>query len=409
MKKYASILIGLLLCAAGFGGWVLQIVKGLSVTNLSNAFSWGLYMGSFEFFIGLSSGGMILFSIAYLWDVESLLPFTKMAAVSSLASVGAAGVAILTDLGKPFRVLQMLLTPNIGSPLFWDVVILGLYAIICLAACWFQLRGDLPRNRGNRGVKMDGDIHSKRLSRIALPYIVVLNAGTTLMFAVQNTREWWHSAILPADSVAVATALGVSFMILLCTIAIGKEDYEKYARGQKILKMTAGIALLVHFVFTILEIVTIYWSGNAEGRHLLSIVFGDYGTVYALELILPFIAMVFYLAVRGKHLKSLSVMNIFVILGIFLHRMMLLLPAFNAIPLTFSVAGLGGSLWTYPISSGVIREGEDLFVRFWNYFPSAVEWMITLLPIGIIVLLVGAVIALCPVTKGTRVEIPSGK
>ena len=57
-KRYLTLALGLLLCAAGFGGWVYQIMKGLAVTNLSNSFSWGLYMGTFEFFIGAASGGI---------------------------------------------------------------------------------------------------------------------------------------------------------------------------------------------------------------------------------------------------------------------------------------------------------------------------------------------------------------
>ena len=62
--------------------------------------------------------------------------------------------------------------------------------------------------------------------------------------------------------------------------------------------------------------------------------------------------------------------------------MMLLLPAFNSIPLTLPVAG---KLWTFPIAVGTFTEGEDVFVRFWNYAPSAVEWIVGILPVGLIV------------------------
>lgn len=395
-KNYVALVLGVLLCAAGFGGWIYQIIQGLSVTGLSNAFSWGLYMGSFEFFIGLSSGGMLLFAIAYLWNIESLKPFARLGAVASLASVGAAGVAIMTDLGQPFRVLQMILTPNLMSPLFWDVVVLGLYAVLCIIAVWVQLKPAFKKNKGNRGAVLNCENTSRKIAYIALPSVVILNAVTTLMFAVQNTREWWHSAILPVDSVAVATALGFAFMLLLCTLTTSREDYENAQPGMKIMKKIAGAALLVHFLFTILELVTIAWSGAAQGQHLLSILFGHYGVLYGLEIVLPLVAMIFYLVVKNTNPGVLSIMNLLVIAGVFIHRMMLLLPAFNDIPLTFSVAGLGGSLWTYPIAAGVSRPGKDMFVTYWEYVPTLTEWCITLLPIGIIVLLVALVVQFFP-------------
>ena len=74
--------------------------------------------------------------------------------------------------------------------------------------------------------------------------------------------------------------------------------------------------------------------------------------------------------------------GIAIIIGIFIQRMMLLLPAFNQIPLTFPVAG---ELWTFPIAAGTFTEGEDVFVRFWNYTPTVIEWAASLLPVGLIV------------------------
>ncbi len=81
------------------------------------------------------------------------------------------------------------------------------------------------------------------------------------------------------------------------------------------------------------------------------------------------------------------------ILGSFVHRMMLLLPAFNSIPMTISVAGLEENMWSYPIASGILKPGEDLFVTFWDYAPSLMEWCVNLLPFGLVVLvLAGAAI-----------------
>ena len=393
-KRYIALALGLILCAAGFAGWVWQIIQGLAVTNLSNSFSWGLYMGTFEFFIGAASGGMLLFSVAYLFRVKSLMPYVKLGAVTSLACVVASGVAIMTDLGQPFRVMQMILTPNVGSPLFWDVIVLGLFAVISLVAVLIQFLPDMSKKVSGRDCEMQRDKRSKKLAFLALPMVVIMNAVTTLMFAVQNTREWWHSALLPADSVAVATALGLSVMMLVGLLSGGKKGFQANAFAFDLLAKISGVAILIHLFFTVLELATLAWSGAAEGRELLELIFGHYGALYAVELALPALAMaVYFTSVSWKRPMVLGLMNIFVILGSFVHRMMLLLPAFNSIPMTIPVAGLEENLWSYPIASGILKPGEDVFVTFWDYAPSLMEWCVNLLPFGLVVLvLAGAVI-----------------
>lgn len=401
-KRYIALVIGLILCLAGGAGWLYQIQNGLSVTGLSNPFSWGLYMGTFEFFIGVSSGGMLLFSIAYLFRVEELMPFTKLSAVASLASVGAAGVAILTDLGKPFRVLQMLLTPNIGSPLFWDVVVLGIYAVLCLAAAVIQILPDSRKNRGDRSARLTCEKRSRAISFFALPFVAVMNAVTTLMFAVQNTREWWHSAILPADSVAVATALGLSFMMLLCLLTAGKDGLSEYSRAFSLIAKISAVAILVHLCFTALELIPLAWNQSAESRHLLELLFGTYGLLYGLELVLPLLAMIIYAARGGGGKWLLAAANGMVIAGMFIHRMMLLLPAFNSIPLTIPVAGLSENRWSYPVATGMFKPGQDVFTTFWNYVPTPAELCVNLLPFGLVIAVVAGAMILFPMASGRK-------
>ena len=392
MKKgYPALLAGLALCAAGLAAWIFQIVQGLQVTNLSNLFSWGLYMGSFEFFIALATGGMLVFSIAYIWKVESLMPFGKLASLCAFANVAAAGVAIMTDLGQPFRVLQMLLTPNIGSPLFWDVVILGLYALITLAAVIIQFTPELKKNKGNRGALADAQDRSRKLSFVALPYLVILNAGTALMFAVQKSREWWHSAILPVDAVAVGLAAGVAIMLLVQVIMVDEKKYELWKDGFVILARIGAAALFAHFVFTFLEIVTISWNGGLEGKELLHIVFGRYGLLFFLEMALPFVAMIAWFFYQGGSRKMLGTMSALVVISMFIQKMMHLLPAFNVISLSLPAGGAENKLWSFPISSGFFKEGQDLFVRSWDYMPTLPEIAVGLLPVGIlIIILAGA-------------------
>ena len=205
-KKTAALVIGAAMCAAGLAAWIYQLVQGMQVTNLRNSFTWGLYMGSFEFFIAMATGGILVFSIAYLWNIETLKPFVKIASIGSLASVVAAGVAIFEDLGEPFHALYMIITPNVGSPLFWDVVILTLYVIVCLVAVVLTLLPDTKKHVHDRGYRMTNEENCRRFSFIAFPMAFLLNIITSFMFATgqclrgsDSRRSVFHHPSLCAD------------------------------------------------------------------------------------------------------------------------------------------------------------------------------------------------------------------
>lgn len=395
-KKYTALAVGALLCAVGLAFWLYQILQGMVITDLRNPFSWGLYMGTFEFFISVSSGGMLLFSIAYLWRVEKLMPFAKLGSVVSLACVIAAGVAITTDLGQPFRVLKMLLYPQFGSPLFWDVVVLGLYAVVCVIAVIIQILPDTKKHRGDRKAPIQRDSRSRALSILALPMVVIMNAVTSLMFAVQNTREWWNSALVPVDSVAVAVAAGMAIMLLICALSVGRDKWPKHVDAFILMAKIAAVGLLAHLFFSVMEIVPLQWSNTPESRELLELVLGRYGWLYTLEMVLAAVAMViFFLSLSSHSRRVAGFASLLTLVSAFAHRMMQLYPAFNAIPMNLPVTAGGETIhWTFPIATGVLEEGKDLFVRSYDYFPSLPELAVNLLPFGIVILVVALFLAL---------------
>ena len=56
---------------AAVGCWVAQQMYGLGITGMNNSNSWGLYIMSFMFFVGLSAGGLIVASSAHVFGIES--------------------------------------------------------------------------------------------------------------------------------------------------------------------------------------------------------------------------------------------------------------------------------------------------------------------------------------------------
>ena len=51
-------------CAFGLAAWIYELNKGLASTGMRDVVSWGMYIFTFAFFIGLSAGGLIMASSA---------------------------------------------------------------------------------------------------------------------------------------------------------------------------------------------------------------------------------------------------------------------------------------------------------------------------------------------------------
>ena len=95
--------------AAGIAAFAYQFANGLVVTGMRNTVMWGQYILFFMFFIGLSAGGLIVASAGRLFGVTTFKPITRLAVVEATVAVMLAGIFILPDLGRPERVLNLLL------------------------------------------------------------------------------------------------------------------------------------------------------------------------------------------------------------------------------------------------------------------------------------------------------------
>ena len=105
-----------MLVALGMGAYVYQFVGGLGVTGMSNGTSWGLYIASFMFFVGLSAGGLIVASSASIFHVTEYKKVALPAIIVSLICICIAGAFVRIDLGGIVRILNLFASPNFVSP-----------------------------------------------------------------------------------------------------------------------------------------------------------------------------------------------------------------------------------------------------------------------------------------------------
>ncbi|MDA8226128.1 MAG: polysulfide reductase NrfD [Desulfitobacterium hafniense] len=380
--------------------WGYQLKSGLIVTNMRNSFSWGLYIATFAFFVGIAAGGLIVSSSVYLFNIEKLKPFTRIASLSAFACTLGAGAMILPDMGRVDRVYNIILHPNFKSPLVWDVIVITSYMIVTYLSVYVQLlpdwkkegRGFLngwTKTRTLEEIEGISKKWSKRVSIIGLPIAILIHTVTALIFATQASRGWWNTAVLPPDFISVAVASGTALVLLIALLFVGKDRFAEYQEAFKTMALIVAGALVVHFFFAAMDLLIHWWWGKPEAHEVLSLVFGRYGLVYATEIFLPAFTMIYFFSQKSKSSFNMLILGCSLLfIGVFAHRMMLMFPSFNAIPLSLSLPGIGIENWAYPIAMGEFQEGLPVFVSTWAYSPTLVESTIALLPFGLVIFVI---------------------
>lgn len=401
MKKsnYLLALAGALLVIS-LAAWGYQISNGLIVTNMRNPFSWGLYIATFAFFVGVAAGGLIVSSSVYLFNIEKLKPFTRIASLSAFASILGAGAMILPDMGRIDRVFNIFIHPNFRSPLVWDVIVISAYLLITFSSVYVQLLPDWKRKETgllNGWTKAHSQDYvdtfskkwSKRVALVGLPVAILIHTVTALIFATQASRGWWNTAVLPPDFVSVAISSGTALVLVISLFAVGKDHFDQYKGAFRTMALIVAGSLVVHFFFVSVDLIIHGWWGSSEAQEVLSLVFGHYGYLYAIELLLPAMTMLLFFTEKGKSSYNALLMgSVLLFIGVFAHRLMLMYPAFNAFPLSFSIPGGGNESWAYPVALGQLREGMPVFVSSWAYMPTLIEYAVALLPFGLVLFVV---------------------
>ena len=129
---WAGILYSLL--AAGAGILWIRFTRGLgAVTNLSDTFPWGLWVG-FDVLcgVGLAAGGFAITSAVYVFNIKRLKPIVRPTVLTAFLGYALVVVALLFDLGRPWNIWHPLVMWNPRSVMFEVSWCVTLYLTVLL-------------------------------------------------------------------------------------------------------------------------------------------------------------------------------------------------------------------------------------------------------------------------------------
>jgi molybdopterin-containing oxidoreductase family membrane subunit len=395
--------LGLLaaLMIAGLGAFAYQFANGLVVTGMRNTVMWGQYILFFMFFIGLSAGGLIVASAGRLFGVKTFRPITRLAVVEATIAVLLAGIFILPDLGRPERVINLLLHPNLSSPMIWDITIVVAYTLMSLAYVWLYTRADLAR-RGSwlalgtgtsqRSIARDERIKSA-MAWVALPAAILLHSITAWIFGLQISRGFWYSAIMAPMFIASALVSGLGLVILLALIVRRLRRIEFDDELVAFLGGMLGVFISVEGFFVAAEYLTAAYPGAPdEAGPIARMLVGPYAPLFWVEvgigLLLPFVVLA-RRATRANP-RWVALAAAVAIFGIFVHRLNLILNGLSYAPIGVE-PGVSIGVWQGPVST-------SFAMSHW-YVPTFVEWLIVAGILAFGALLFSAAVAWLPLRE----------
>ena len=365
-----------LTAAAAFGlaAWIYELEKGLSSTGMRDVVSWGMYIFTFAFFIGLSAGGLIMASSAEVFGIKALKPLSRLGVLSAAACVSVAALMIIPDLGRPDRILNILVHPNWSSPLIWDILIISVYFVFSVVdlAVLHQHEAEPTKLRRT----------ARALAYVGLPTAVLLHSVTAWIFGLQIARTWWNTALMAPLFVVSAILSGTALVTLLALASERWAGFSLPAQTKSWLRGFITVALIIDLFFVGCDYITVLWGNVPADRSALNLVLpgGAWSwTFWGEWTVGGVVPLLFLLVPRLRRLPgALGLAAFLAIVGVYIFRIELV------------VIGFVNPLTQYPPGNavGTYNPATSSFQLAGHYAPTWVEYGIV---IGLVALFAGMV------------------
>jgi Ni/Fe-hydrogenase subunit HybB-like protein len=383
------LLAGILLAIIAWGAfaYIYQLKNGLGVTGMNRPVFWGLYIINFVFFIGISHAGTLVSAILRITGADWRRPITRAAEAITVFSLILGVSNILIDLGRIDRVLNMLRYGRFQSPLLWDLSSVSIYLTCSVVYLYLPLIPDVAMLRdrvnaeGGRSWRRwlydrlalgwsGSEKQWHRLERaisimavVIIPVAVSVHTVVSWIFAM-TLQPTWHSTIFGPYFVVGAIFSGIATLIIVIAIirkAYGLEAYltRRHFNNLGLLLLTM---CLFWFYFTLAEYLTEFYGAEPAPLRILMAKLGQEFSPAFLAMIffcfvIPFVVLAFP---RTRTIVGTVIASILIDIGMWLERYTIVVPALTRPRLPY---------------------------EFGLYFPTWVEWSVTLGSIAIFMLL----------------------
>lgn len=315
----------------GIGILVVRFIYGLgAVSNLSQAYPWGLWIG-FDVVTGVAfaGGAYVLTFVVYVMRIEKYHPIVRATVLNGLLAYVFYAGALVLDLGRPWHVSNPIIGNSFGynSVLFlvcWHFMLYMMAEVLEFSPAVAEWLG-LKRLRNILSSLTLGAV----IFGVTLSMLHQSGLGALFLMAKPKIHPLWYSEFIPILFLVSSIYSGLSMIILEGTIThrvfSNQLDASKHHQFDEMLLglgKGAAITMFVYYFFKALVFLhERQWALLDSG----------WGAWYLVEVIgcvlVPCVMYIF--AVRTRNTGLLRVAAILSLIGILLNRLNTSVIAFN--------------------------------------------------------------------------------
>ncbi len=203
----------LLLSALGIYVTYIRVMYGLGgSTNLRDSFPWGLWVG-FDVLcgVGLAAGGFTLAAIVHIFNIERYKPILRPTILTAFLGYLLVIVALMFDLGRPYRIWHPLIMWNPRSVMFevgWCVTLYTSVLALEFAPMVLERFGWAKPLRWLRAVSIPIVIAAVILSTLHQSSL-----GSLYLIVPGKLHPLWYTPLLPLLFFVSAISVGFAMVI----------------------------------------------------------------------------------------------------------------------------------------------------------------------------------------------------
>jgi len=309
----------------------IRFTQGLgSVTNLSQQFPWGFWIG-FDVVTGVAfaGGAYVITFVVYIMRVEKYHSIVRVTVLNGLLAYIFYAGALVLDLGRPWHIINPIIGNSFGynSVLFlvsWHFLLymiaefVEFSPVIAEWAHWEKVRKFVT-------VLTLGAV----IFGISLSMLHQSGLGALFLMAKPKIHPLWYSEFIPILFFVSSIFAGLSMIIFEGTIShkvfknlIGEKSHHSYEEIVLGLAKGAAITMFVYYFFKALIFI------HEQQWTLINDFWGYWYLVEVIGFVLIPCFMFAY-AVRNRNLGIIRVASVMALVGIILNRLNISMIAFN--------------------------------------------------------------------------------
>ncbi|MEX2162493.1 MAG: NrfD/PsrC family molybdoenzyme membrane anchor subunit [Anaerolineales bacterium] len=338
----------------GLWGIYDRLVYGHVNTNYGSYVVWGLWVAMYLFFAGVAAGSFMISTLDLLFRIPIFKGTGRIALWTGLVSLAAGLTSIALDLGHIERIWKVFIEGNPSSVMFqmvWGYTIFGLLMLVCLYLAIRQPESRLLRI----------------LMGFGLGLSLFVSGAVGALLGVQAARPFWHVGLFPVQFPVFSLASGAAAMLPVLAFFGPKQDPNRRSQFWVLGILSAALVLVKLYFMWADYSVSIYGNVPQNVDAVQEVLFGTYWWAFwILQLLIGSFIPLAVLMQKRLVEKTMLIgwMGVCLLIGYAVARGLIIFPALSVPEIDSLANAFGGPHLSF------------------DYFPSLVEWAVTIGTIG---------------------------